>query len=73
MLFRSDARLPPLPSGVGNAIMEAFRVPPSKLIGDLKKALEAAIEDGVLEARREDAYYIAHLARQRMVPGCSTT
>ena len=68
-LAAEDAILPPLPSGVGNAIMEAFQLPPSRLIGDLKKALEAAIEAGALEARREDAYYVAHLARQRLVPG----
>jgi poly(A) polymerase len=68
-LDAEDAVQPPLPSGVGNAIMEAFRIPPSKLIGDLKKALEASIEGGELEARREDAYYVAHLARQRLVPG----
>ena len=70
-LAAEDAVLPPLPSGVGNAIMEAFRLPPSKLIGDLKKLLETAVAAGALEARREDAYYVAHLARERLVPGCS--
>ncbi len=64
-----DAKLPPLPTGVGTSMMEAFKLPPSKLIGDLKKALEAAIERGELEARREDLYYIAYLARAQMVPG----
>jgi poly(A) polymerase len=70
-LAEEDAKQPPLPSGVGNAIMESFRIAPSKLIGDLKKALEAAIEGGTLEARREDAYYVAYLARHRLVPGVS--
>jgi poly(A) polymerase len=70
-LAEADAKLPPLPSGVGNAIMEAFKLPPSKLIGDLKKALEAQVEAGTLEARREDAYYVAALARQKLVPGLS--
>ncbi|HET9622085.1 MAG TPA: HD domain-containing protein [Kofleriaceae bacterium] len=69
LLAEADAKLPPLPTGVGNAIMEAFEIPPSRLIGDLKRALEAAIETGVLEARREDAYYVAHIARQGLVPG----
>ena len=59
---------PPLPGGVGNAIMAAFEIPPSRLIGDLKRALESSIEDGALEPRREDAYYVAHLARERLVP-----
>lgn len=68
-LAEEDAKLPPLPGGVGNAIMTAFEIPPSRLVGDLKRALEEAISSGVLEPRRADAYYVAHLARQRMVPG----
>lgn len=68
-LAAADAKLPPLPTGVGTAIMDAFRLPPSKLIGDLKKTLEAAIDAGTLEARREDPYYVAYLARSGLVPG----
>ncbi|HEY4239849.1 MAG TPA: HD domain-containing protein [Kofleriaceae bacterium] len=67
-LAELDAKQPPLPSGVGVAIMEAFALPPSRLIGDLKRALEAEIATGLLEARREDAYYVAHLARGPLVP-----
>jgi poly(A) polymerase len=70
-LAEADARLPPLPTGVGNAIMDAFEIPPSRLIGDLKRALEQAIEHRELEARREDAYYVAHIARHGLVPGVS--
>jgi poly(A) polymerase len=70
-LAEEDAKLPPLPGGVGNAIMIAFEIPPSRLIGELKRALEQAIEQGALEPRREDAYYVAHLARHGMVPGVS--
>jgi poly(A) polymerase len=71
VLAEADAKLPPLPGGVGNAIMEAFEIPPSRLIGDLKRALEASIESGELEARREDAYYVAHIARRGLVPNVS--
>jgi poly(A) polymerase len=67
-LAEADAKLPPLPSGVGNAIMAAFEIAPSRLIGDLKRALEQAIEAGELEARREDAYYVADIARRGLVP-----
>jgi poly(A) polymerase len=70
-LAEAEAVLPPLPGGVGNAIMAAFEIPPSRLIGDLKRALEQAIERGELEPRREDAYYVAHLARAGVVPGIS--
>ena len=68
-LAEADAKLPPLPGGVGNAIMEAFELAPSRLIGDLKRRLEAAIDAGELEPRREDAYYVAYLARHDLVPG----
>ena len=67
-LVLADAKLPPLPSGVGVAIMNAFELAPSRLIGDLKRELEASITRGELEARREDAYYVAHLARIGLVP-----
>jgi poly(A) polymerase len=68
-LAEADAVLPPLPGGVGNAIMTAFALPPSRLIGDLKRTLEDAIAKGELEPRREDAYYVAYLARNALVPG----
>jgi poly(A) polymerase len=72
-LAEADAKLPPLPTGVGTAIMDAFELPPSRLIGDLKRALEAAIDRGDLEPRREDAYYVAFIARQALVPDVSAT
>jgi poly(A) polymerase len=67
-LAAADAKLPPLPSGVGNAIMAAFELAPSRRIGDLKRTLEQAIERGELEPRREDPYYVAYIARQGLVP-----
>ncbi|MGE0546494.1 MAG: HDIG domain-containing metalloprotein [Kofleriaceae bacterium] len=67
-LAEADAKLPPLPTGVGTAIMTAFEIPPSRLIGDLKRVLEQAIETDELEPRREDAYYVAYLARRALVP-----
>ena len=71
ILAEADAKLPPLPGGVGNAIMEAFEIPPSRLIGELKRLLEAAIARGELEARREDAYYVTYLAREHLVPNAN--
>jgi len=60
-----DAKVPPLPKGVGTAIMAHFGLPPSRLIGDLKARLEDEIESGALEARREDAYYVSWLEARR--------
>ena len=61
-LREEDAIQPPLPTGIGNVIMEHFKLPPSRLIGDLKKRLEAEIEAGTLEARREPEYYLQHVS-----------
>ena len=62
VLRELDAVQPPLPSGIGNVIMERFALPPSKRIGELKESLEAAIDAGVLEARRDADYYLAYVA-----------
>lgn len=60
-LRAEDAVLPPLKPGIGNAIMERFGLPPSRRIGELKRAVEAAIEAGELEARQDDDYYLEWL------------
>jgi poly(A) polymerase len=62
-----DAKQPPLPTGLGTAISERFGIPPSRKIGDLKRALEDACERGELEERREDAYYLDWLAQSGRV------
>jgi len=66
-LREQDAQLPPLPKGVGTAIMRHFELPPSRLIGELKRELEAAIERGELEERREDEYYVDWLAKSGLI------
>jgi poly(A) polymerase len=68
-LAEEDAKLPPLPGGVGTALMDAFELRPSPLIGDHKRSHEQSIESGALEARREAAYSVAHLAPVAMGPG----
>jgi poly(A) polymerase len=62
-----DARVPPLPPGLGNTIMEAFGLPPSKRIGDLRKLCEDAVERGELEERRDAAYYVEYLRKSGSV------
>ncbi len=63
VLRDEDAIQPPLPTGIGNVIMEKFALPPSRRIGELKEALEAAIDAGELEPRREADYYLEHVAK----------
>jgi len=59
-----DARVPPLPPGVGNAIMDAFAIPPSRRVGELRKLCEDAIERGELLERQSAEYYVEFLRRQ---------
>ncbi len=61
-LAAEDAKQPPLPTGVGTAIMDAFGLPPSRQIGDIKRALEAAVEAGELPAGQESSYYVQYLS-----------
>jgi poly(A) polymerase len=60
-----DAKVPPLPKGVGDAIMSHFGLPPSRRIGDLKLELEAAVNEGRLEPHRDSDYYVAWLDANR--------
>ena len=57
-LAEQDAVLPALPSGVGDAIMHAFQLPPSRLVGDIKRALTAAVEAGEIAPRLENDAYV---------------
>jgi poly(A) polymerase len=63
-----DSRTPPLPSGLGNHIMERFGLPAGRQIGELRRALEAAIEDERLEPHRETEYYLEHVAQLLAAP-----
>jgi poly(A) polymerase len=64
-LAAEDAKAEPLPKGVGNAIMESFGIPPSKRIGDLKRALEACVDSGEIPAEQESEYYVQFLAENK--------
>jgi poly(A) polymerase len=56
-----DAVVPPLPSGIGDVIMHAFGLPPSRRIGEIKRALEEAVEAGEVASHQEADVYIAFL------------
>jgi poly(A) polymerase len=62
-LADEDALVPPLPGGVGDAIMKAFGIPPSRRIGELKKELEAAIDAGELASHKDSDFYVEFLAK----------
>jgi poly(A) polymerase len=64
-LAAEDARLPPLPSGIGDAIMVAFGLTPSRRIGDIKRALEDDVASGLVPAREDADVYIEYLRVNR--------
>lgn len=64
-LLWEDAKVPPLPSGIGDAIMLAFGLRPSRLIGEIKRALEERVESGVLPRQAEASVYLTHIAEHR--------
>jgi poly(A) polymerase len=60
-----DAIVPPFPKGLGDALMAAFGIPPSKRLGDLKAALEKAVEAGRVESHQDSAHYVSFLSGHR--------
>ncbi len=64
-LAAEDARLPPLPSGLGDELMQAFHLAPSRLVGEIKRELEGAVDSGEIPARAPAAVYLEFVARQR--------
>jgi poly(A) polymerase len=63
-LATEDAKEPPLPKGLGDELMRVFCLPPSRLIGDLRRALEVAIEAGELPAGQPAEVYIDFVRAQ---------
>ncbi len=64
-LAAEDAKLPPLPTGVGDAVMKAFNIPPSRKIGEIKKALEEMIAKQEIEERQPSEYYVELIAKDK--------
>jgi poly(A) polymerase len=60
-LAARDALKPPLPKGVGDAIMAAFEIPPSKRIGEIKKRLEDAVAQGAVPPYLDAEAYVEYL------------
>ena len=60
-----DARVPPLPKGLGDAIMAHFGLPPSRRIGEIKRASKREVEAGALQPHQDSAYYVAWIVAHR--------
>ena len=62
-----DAKIPPLPKGLGTAISARFGIPPSPALGELMKVLKDRVDNGDLEAQRDNDYYLEYLAAEKLV------
>lgn len=57
-LTAEDNKPKALPKGLGEAIISEFKLPPSKLVGDIRKKLEAAVEAGELPLQADFGVYL---------------
>ncbi|MCA9690879.1 MAG: HD domain-containing protein, partial [Myxococcales bacterium] len=62
-LRERDARVPPLPSGLGDALMHALGLPPGRHIGELRGRLAALCDAGELAAGEDVAFYVEEVRR----------
>lgn len=64
-LAAEDAVKPPLPKGVGDFVMKAFGLPPSRLVGDIKRELEKAVDAGEIEPHLPSEAYVEFVAKDK--------
>jgi poly(A) polymerase len=64
-LAAEDALVPPLPSGIGDSIMRAFGLPPSRKVGEVKRQLEQAVETGEVAPHQPAEAYLEFLSANR--------
>ncbi len=67
-IIAKDSIRSPLPKGIGSAIMESFSLAPGPRIGRIKKFLEQAVQDGLIQPNQSFDYYIDFLAKQSQLP-----
>ena len=61
----ADARVPPLPKGLGHLIMATTGLAPGPWLGEVQRFLEAEVAAGRIGAQLEAATYLAHVQSQR--------
>lgn len=64
-----DAKVPLLPSGIGDGIMTHFGLAPSRKIGEIKHAIEVAIAAGTLQPHQEISFYLHWLEQNPTLLG----
>ena len=66
-LAAADAKEPPLPAGLGHALMDAFALPPGPHIGALRRRLEALCDAGELTRGLAIERCVEEVARRGLV------
>jgi poly(A) polymerase len=70
-LEAEDARVKPLPPGLGNTMMTELALPPGKHLAALRDKLTELCESGELEVGRDAAYYVAAVRDLNLLAGVS--
>ncbi|MBI4832289.1 MAG: HD domain-containing protein [Candidatus Lindowbacteria bacterium] len=63
-VLEEDSKQPPLPKGMGNAIMAQFGISEGPQVGTYMTRLHKAVEEGTLEPGREFEYYLKFLEEE---------
>jgi len=62
-VVEEDAKVPPLPKGLGTAISDRFGIPPSPILGQIMRALTTAVESGEIAPQQSADAYLDFLAQ----------
>ncbi len=61
----ADARVPPLPKGLGDAIMLQTGLQAGPWLGEVQRWLQSQCDDGILPPLQDAAFYLAHVQANR--------
>jgi poly(A) polymerase len=64
-LAAADSRVPPLPGGIGDEIMRAFGLPPSRKVGEVKQLLEESVRAGEIAPQQPLEAYVEFIRANR--------
>jgi poly(A) polymerase len=66
-ILEEDAKMPPLPKGLGLEVIQALNLTPGPVVGQLMRELELAVAEGKLPAQATNDVYIAFLRERPLV------
>ena len=66
-IHEQDQRIRPLPTGLGNQLMNALELPPGPHLGQLRAKLETLFESRDIEGGRDAQYYVDVVLSRRLM------